>query len=367
MAMPGAENINLAAADLNRDGVVDEADLTLLRRFTVGFPVVPGQTGTEDTNPFRYAGEYFDEEVGTYYLRNRVYNPAIGRFTQEDPIRSGTNWYDYCGGNPIAFVDPMGLTRTTRWVDRHNDFGGSSRSAAAAQTRPQWTQPAWERKEWKAPMKNVTTSVMETSVATVSNPAPANVVAPTPKPTLANPTDAVYPAAENRPMVARTPTASVARTVGNAVTNATGSLSFSYDNSDKGRFVEGYGGTYGKGLYANVSGLEIKNGINLLNGELTLGGFGGDYKYGRFEMRVYSVDASIGLTSNYQSGSIGASAFSIGGAIKIPISEDTAFVLGGDLGIGAIGRHLEFKNGGFRKGGGFPIDRSAYGAIERRK
>ena len=38
-----------------------------------------------DLNPFRYCGEYYDRESGTYYLRARYYNPATGRFTQEDP------------------------------------------------------------------------------------------------------------------------------------------------------------------------------------------------------------------------------------------------------------------------------------------
>jgi RHS repeat-associated protein len=62
-----------------------------------------------DGNPFRYAGEYFDRETGTYYLRNRNYNPRNGRFSSEDPIKDGLNWYTYCVNNPIFFIDPSGL------------------------------------------------------------------------------------------------------------------------------------------------------------------------------------------------------------------------------------------------------------------
>ena len=40
---------------------------------------------TNDNNPFRYAGEYYDEESGNLYLRNRYYDSAIGRFITEDP------------------------------------------------------------------------------------------------------------------------------------------------------------------------------------------------------------------------------------------------------------------------------------------
>lgn len=61
-----------------------------------------------DANPFRYSGEQFDAETGNYYLRARYYAPGTGRFTQEDPIMDGLNWYAYCAGNPVAFVDPSG-------------------------------------------------------------------------------------------------------------------------------------------------------------------------------------------------------------------------------------------------------------------
>jgi len=69
-----------------------------------------------DNNPFRYCSEYFDKEAETYYLRNRDYTPSTGRFTQEDPIRSGLNWYIYADNNPIMFCDPLGLS-STRPVD----------------------------------------------------------------------------------------------------------------------------------------------------------------------------------------------------------------------------------------------------------
>ena len=74
-------------------------------------------------NPFGYCGEYFDQETGFIYLRNRYYNPTIGRFTQEDPIRDGSNWYAYCANNPTSFVDPLGLLISVK-DDGYNDFLG---------------------------------------------------------------------------------------------------------------------------------------------------------------------------------------------------------------------------------------------------
>ncbi len=60
-------------------------------------------------NSIKYAGEYYDKETGLIYLRNRYYDPTIGRFITEDPARDQLNWYTYCNNNPIMFVDPSGL------------------------------------------------------------------------------------------------------------------------------------------------------------------------------------------------------------------------------------------------------------------
>lgn len=60
-------------------------------------------------NDIKYAGEYQDSETGLIYLRNRYYDPAIGRFITEDPAKDGLNWYAYCSNNPVNLIDPLGL------------------------------------------------------------------------------------------------------------------------------------------------------------------------------------------------------------------------------------------------------------------
>ena len=72
----------------------------------------------EDSNPFRYCAEYYDEETEFIYLRARYYSPEIQRFISEDPIKDGINWYAYCGNNPIVFIDYTGLI-VTKW-DKNN-------------------------------------------------------------------------------------------------------------------------------------------------------------------------------------------------------------------------------------------------------
>jgi RHS repeat-associated protein len=63
------------------------------------------------------------DRTGTFYRRNRTYDPMTGRFTQEDPIGlgGGANLYGFAAGDPVNFSDPFGLcpyegtvrTRTT--------------------------------------------------------------------------------------------------------------------------------------------------------------------------------------------------------------------------------------------------------------
>ena len=87
-----------------------------------------------DTNPWRFAGEYYDRETGRIYLRARFFDPRIGRFTQPDPhwnignmqfgdtrvqrngrlvpdtwaIAQSGNLFVYCVNNPVMFGDPSG-------------------------------------------------------------------------------------------------------------------------------------------------------------------------------------------------------------------------------------------------------------------
>jgi len=75
-----------------------------------------------DTNPWRYCGEYYDTETNTIYLRARYYDPVTGRFSSEDPIRDGLNWYTYCIGNPVLYIDFTGCNYEYSRVKNVGEF-----------------------------------------------------------------------------------------------------------------------------------------------------------------------------------------------------------------------------------------------------
>ena len=60
-------------------------------------------------NPFGFTGYQVDNIAEVQYAQARYYDPVIGRFVAEDPIKDRLNWYEYCIGNPVSWVDPRGL------------------------------------------------------------------------------------------------------------------------------------------------------------------------------------------------------------------------------------------------------------------
>jgi RHS repeat-associated protein len=64
-------------------------------------------------NPFEYIGQFgiVEEGNGLNFMRARFYDPALGRFTNTDPIGlagGDTNFYRYVSNDPVGYIDPTG-------------------------------------------------------------------------------------------------------------------------------------------------------------------------------------------------------------------------------------------------------------------
>ncbi len=60
-------------------------------------------------------GQYYDDAADLWSNGFRDYDAKSGRYLQSDPmgVLAGVNTYAYVGGNPVGFIDPLGLARWT--------------------------------------------------------------------------------------------------------------------------------------------------------------------------------------------------------------------------------------------------------------
>jgi len=72
---------------------------------------------------YGYTGREPDE-TGLIYYRARYYDPAVGRFSQRDPIglSGGLNHYAYVASNPVNAVDPEGLQPVSPVAPQSNGY-----------------------------------------------------------------------------------------------------------------------------------------------------------------------------------------------------------------------------------------------------
>jgi RHS repeat-associated protein len=68
--------------------------------------------------PLRFPGQRYDKETNLHYNYFRDYDPSLGRYEESDPVglRAGLNTYAYAEGDPLQFVDQLGLNSSRSTV-----------------------------------------------------------------------------------------------------------------------------------------------------------------------------------------------------------------------------------------------------------
>jgi RHS repeat-associated protein len=93
--------------------MVDEAGNVAWKAQRDVYGVARVEEGKAEDCPWRWPGQYADEETGLYYNRLRYYDPQRGGYLSQDPIRltGGTRLYGY-PGDVLTSVDVLGLAPT---------------------------------------------------------------------------------------------------------------------------------------------------------------------------------------------------------------------------------------------------------------
>jgi RHS repeat-associated protein len=69
-----------------------------------------------------YTGKPYDVVTGMYNYGYRDYSPEAARFTTEDPVRDGANWFAYVNNDPVNWVDPWGLSASDKTTNKDPEF-----------------------------------------------------------------------------------------------------------------------------------------------------------------------------------------------------------------------------------------------------
>ena len=257
--------------------------------------------------PFGYCGEYTDSESGLVYLRNRYYDPSTGSFITEDPIKDGNNWYGYCAGNPVNGWDPSGLFGENTILSEQKN--NSMRDVIKVQ------QVLSKQKLLDA---RYTYGIYDEYTVKAVN--------------LYKDKNKLTNTGECYGKVGKTTWEHMGLKIDNKY-----EVSNSVIN----------GNSESDGLFASFTGMNIKNGLNIISGSAGLAEIKNKVHNMEFSINIGNINADVGATKEYVGADVSASLYSMGGKVEVPIPlTEHKLVLKGTGYVGGVGvaTKIDLKN-----------------------
>jgi RHS repeat-associated protein len=123
----------------------DEAGKLAWRAQLDVYGVAQVAEGTAGDCPWRWPGQYEDQETGLYYNRFRYYDPVRGSYISQDPLGviGGPQLYSYVNNihysvDPYGLIDPWDIRYSQTSISdtfQHGDWAGRSLQDAIAEAR----------------------------------------------------------------------------------------------------------------------------------------------------------------------------------------------------------------------------------------
>ena len=228
----------------------------------------------------------------------------VYEYVSEDPIRYGSNWYVFANNNPLKFIDPWGLAPIAI-KDFVKNKGGSF--GWNDDTRSSWFTIGIKtlRTLWTG----------------------ANL-------------DGIYIWNDNGTMMAD----DVALykffgiPIGSGLSSAPKSSGAPTSSSSSSSSSSSGSGMFAKGAYAEGSGPQIKNGIELGKFEAGVAKIGDNGKVMNWAVSADTIDAQAGFTTEYVGAQLGARLIKVEGGFKLPIPyTEKSLLIGGEGDLFGVG------------------------------
>ena len=128
-------------------------------------------------NVIGFTSYTYDTVLDIYFAQARFYDQNDRRFTQQDPIKDGVNWFAYCGNSPTKNIDPSGLCyydKDGRWKHDNWEYTGGYTRKSDPRSSFFTAAPIYEPEAWNTEQTQIYTNCYSYAFDMKVNPLTGN-------------------------------------------------------------------------------------------------------------------------------------------------------------------------------------------------